>query len=177
MTRSFFTCLILVFAALSWTETVAQQSEHTVTTIGEANEPSNLDTLVNIRDSDEVQDVEDVVVEDDNPRRRRSWWQPTDAPFQIVLSKIVLPNPANDTRAPPDIEPHFSSVFEVDLFDTPASTMRAMKRSGKKVICYFSAGTSEDWRPDYQDFTEADKGNCDQGWAGKGIPDTSFSTN
>lgn len=42
-----------------------------------------------------------------------------------------------------------------------------MKNQGKKVICYFSAGSSEDWRDDYKEFTENDKGHCMTGWAGE----------
>jgi hypothetical protein len=161
MTLSFFAQILLACASLSWAEPRGRRHEHSVVSFGSANGHSISDSLVHARDTLNFQDVEDQV--DDDRRRRRTWWKPTDAPFQIILSKVVLPS--NDTEE--DIEPSFASIFEVDLFDTPTSTFRALKRSGKKVICYFSAGTSEDWRPDYKEFTTADKGDCDEGWAGK----------
>jgi len=34
-------------------------------------------------------------------------------------------------------------------------------------VCYFSAGSSEDWRPDYAKFLAADKGKALDGWAGE----------
>lgn len=161
MTLSLFAHLILAFAALCWAETPGRRHQHSVVSVGAAKDHSVLTSLVNTRDTHDFQDVEDQV--DDDRRRRRTYWKPTDAPFQIILSKVVLPS--NNTEE--DIEPSFASIFEVDLFDTPTSTFQALKRSGKKIICYFSAGTSEDWRPDYKEFTTADKGECDDGWAGK----------
>lgn len=39
-------------------------------------------------------------------------------------------------------------VFDLDLFDVSASTIASLKAQGRTVICYFSAGTWESWRPD-----------------------------
>lgn len=41
-----------------------------------------------------------------------------------------------------------ADVFDVDLFDTPAATVAELHRRGRRVVCYFSAGTREDWRAD-----------------------------
>jgi len=41
-----------------------------------------------------------------------------------------------------------ATVFIVDLFDVPKGTIASLHRKGRKVICYFSAGTWENWRPD-----------------------------
>jgi hypothetical protein len=41
-----------------------------------------------------------------------------------------------------------ADVFDIDLFDTPASTVAELHRRGRRVVCYFSAGSHEDWRPD-----------------------------
>ena len=38
--------------------------------------------------------------------------------------------------------------YFVDLFNTPKRTIKSLKKSGKTVICYFRAGSFEDWRPD-----------------------------
>ncbi|KAF2669987.1 hypothetical protein BT63DRAFT_432522 [Microthyrium microscopicum] len=41
-----------------------------------------------------------------------------------------------------------ADVWDLDLFDTPAATIAALKATGKKVLCYLSAGTYEPGRPD-----------------------------
>ncbi|KAM0790831.1 hypothetical protein ACM66B_004676 [Microbotryomycetes sp. NB124-2] len=42
----------------------------------------------------------------------------------------------------------FAQVYDVDLFDTTASQIKAYHDRGKKVFCYFSAGSMEPWRSD-----------------------------
>lgn len=64
------------------------------------------------------------------------------------------------------------AVFDIDLVDTPASVISALHARGKKVICYFSAGTYEDWRPDEASFPTAVIGNPVDGWAGENWLDT-----
>lgn len=58
-------------------------------------------------------------------------------------------------------------AFDLDLFDTPASTIRALQGRGVKVICYFSAGSHEDWRPDSGQFPPETLGNPLDGWPGE----------
>jgi len=83
-----------------------------------------------------------------------TFWQPAaGSTWQIELSGIVT-----DTSYPAD-------VFDLDLFDTPQSTIDALHAAGKKVICYFSAGSFESWRPDQAAFVAADKGLAMEGWA------------
>jgi len=50
-------------------------------------------------------------------------------------------------------------VYDIDLFDTPVATIDALKQQQKVVICYFSAGSSESFRPDFSKFMAADLGN------------------
>ncbi len=65
-----------------------------------------------------------------------------------------------------------ATVYDVDLFDTPVNMIRTLQAAGKKVICYFSAGSSEDWRQDFDLFLPSDMGgNLDQ-WAGERWLDT-----
>lgn len=59
------------------------------------------------------------------------------------------------------------NVYDIDLFDTPISTINTLKSQGKRVICYFSAGSSENWRPDFKYFASTDMGNSLAGWAGE----------
>jgi len=39
-------------------------------------------------------------------------------------------------------------VYNLDLFDTPESVIDDLHSQGRKVMCYFSAGSWEDWRED-----------------------------
>ncbi|ABF10096.1 hypothetical protein ACUXAV_004556 [Cupriavidus metallidurans] len=67
------------------------------------------------------------------------------------------------------------AVYVLDLFDTPPSTIASLKEQGRRVVCYFSAGSSEDWRPDFQSFQPSDMGNVLSGWAGERWLDTRSS--
>lgn len=58
-------------------------------------------------------------------------------------------------------------VYDVDLFDTSTKTIKTLKASGKKVICYFSAGSSENWRSDFKKIAKASMGKSLDGWAGE----------
>jgi hypothetical protein len=66
-------------------------------------------------------------------------------------------------------------VYDVDLFDTSTDTIDALHAAGRAVVCYFSAGSAEDWRDDYSSFTSTDKGNELDGWAGEYWLDTTSS--
>lgn len=41
-----------------------------------------------------------------------------------------------------------AEVFDIDLVDVPEAIFSALKQRGVKIICYFSAGTFENWRTD-----------------------------
>jgi uncharacterized protein (TIGR01370 family) len=58
-------------------------------------------------------------------------------------------------------------VWDIDVFDNEASTIKALQDQGSKVVCYFSAGSYEDWRDDKDDFEPSDLGNDLDGWAGE----------
>jgi len=62
------------------------------------------------------------------------------------------------------LAPTDAPVWDIDLFDNPVSTMTTLKTSGKIVVCYFSAGTAEDWRDDYRDFAAVDLGKVLPEW-------------
>jgi hypothetical protein len=67
---------------------------------------------------------------------------------------------------------HDVTVFDLDLFDTPQATIDALRAQGRKVVCYFSAGSSENWRADFVRFADADQGRPLDGWAGERWLDT-----
>ncbi|KXG48063.1 uncharacterized protein PGRI_019330 [Penicillium griseofulvum] len=83
-------------------------------------------------------------------------WQPTAG----VKWQIQLINAVSDTTVNADI-------WDIDLFDNTADTITTLKSKGHKVICYFSAGTYEDWRPDISKFDTADLGNNLDEWPGE----------
>jgi hypothetical protein len=92
-------------------------------------------------------------------RQATQVWQPeVGAKIQMVLSSTISPN---------NLVPKNVDIFDIDLFETPASTISKLHSSGIKVICYFSAGTSEDWRSDYSSFTDSDKGASLPDWQGE----------
>lgn len=58
-------------------------------------------------------------------------------------------------------------IYDIDLFETHKSLIAELQTSGHKVICYFSAGSYENWRPDADQFTSSDLGNNLDGWKGE----------
>jgi hypothetical protein len=46
-------------------------------------------------------------------------------------------------------------VYEVDGFDVPRRTVRQLRSRGRRVICYFSAGSWENFRPDRTKFPKS----------------------
>ncbi|MBI2330807.1 MAG: endo alpha-1,4 polygalactosaminidase [Chloroflexi bacterium] len=58
-------------------------------------------------------------------------------------------------------------VYNLDLFDTEAETIASLKERGVFVMCYFSAGSHEDWRPDAGNFPLETLGKAMQGWEGE----------
>ncbi|MCR6711833.1 MAG: endo alpha-1,4 polygalactosaminidase [Demequina sp.] len=57
-----------------------------------------------------------------------------------------------------------AKVYDVDLYDISAAQVKALHDKGRKVICYFSAGSYESGRPDSGDFPAAVKGKKMEGW-------------
>ncbi|NOZ49110.1 MAG: DUF362 domain-containing protein [Chloroflexi bacterium] len=58
-------------------------------------------------------------------------------------------------------------MYDIDLFDNDAGTVAALQAQGRKVICYISVGSWEDWRPDVDQFPAAVIGKDYAGWAGE----------
>ncbi|RXG45330.1 hypothetical protein VDGE_30082 [Verticillium dahliae] len=97
------------------------------------------------------------------------------APAAGTTWQILLDGPlAIDPQAPavtPDVE-----VLDVDLFANQASTFAAL---GKRVVCYFSAGSYEDGRTDSGDFDAGEGGDLGrelEGWPGEYWLDTNSET-
>lgn len=60
-----------------------------------------------------------------------------------------------------------TQLFDIDLFDTEASLVAALHAQGRKVVCYISVGSWEEWRPDADQFPPAVIGNDYEGWPGE----------
>ncbi len=58
-------------------------------------------------------------------------------------------------------------VYDIDLFDSDESLIAALHGQGRKVVCYFSAGSFEDWRPDAALFPAEVIGKPLDGWEGE----------
>lgn len=85
-----------------------------------------------------------------------AWWQPAvGSSWQIQFSGQEI-----DTSV--DAE-----IYDLDLFETPASLVTALHAQGKHVICYLNAGAWEDWRADAADFPSEVIGHDYEGWPGE----------
>ncbi len=83
------------------------------------------------------------------------WHPPAGTSFSIILSVA----PATVTTP--------AQAVDLDLFDIRTTTVAALKKQGKHVICYMSAGSWENWRPDAKDFPPSVRGKPLSGWAGE----------
>jgi hypothetical protein len=90
-----------------------------------------------------------------SPVTTGSWYKPdTNTSWQWQLTGDI--NTSYDVK-----------VYDIDLFDSNKSLIQSLKDNGKKVICYFSAGSWEDWRSDANDFPSSVKGSKMDGWDGE----------
>ncbi len=55
-------------------------------------------------------------------------------------------------------------LYDIDLFDNSAAQIAALQAAGRRVICYFSAGSYESFRPDTSLFPPAVRGKPLQGF-------------
>jgi hypothetical protein len=59
------------------------------------------------------------------------------------------------------------AIYNLDLFDTSSATIAGLRTRGVFIMCYFSAGSHEDWRPDTDKFPAEVLGNDYEGWSGE----------
>ncbi len=85
-----------------------------------------------------------------------NWWRPTvGLTWQWHISE-----PPVDTSVD-------AQVFDIDLFDNDSSVIDELHAMGRKVICYISVGSWEDWRPDKDQFPPEVLGRDYDGWPGE----------
>jgi hypothetical protein len=64
-----------------------------------------------------------------------------------------------------EVNPAYAvEIYDIDLFDSPKSLIDSLQSSDRKVICYFSAGSYESWRPDASWFSQEELGSTLEGW-------------
>jgi hypothetical protein len=86
---------------------------------------------------------------------KNSWWHPKPGlkwQIQYTGTHIVSPK---------------INVYNFDLFETTAKEIAQLHAKKKKVICYFSAGSYEDWRPDAKVFPASVRGKPLDDWEGE----------
>ena len=60
-----------------------------------------------------------------------------------------------------------AEMVDVDLVETPAATVAALRARGSHPVCYLSAGSYERFRPDARDFPARVLGRPLEGWPGE----------
>lgn len=81
-----------------------------------------------------------------------NWWKPTPK----TSWQIQLQDP---------LDTSFNvQVYFIDLFDVEDTQIRQLQQQGRKVICYFSAGSWEHWRKDAGNFPDSVKGKILTDW-------------
>ena len=81
-----------------------------------------------------------------------SWYKP---PVSVTWQWQLL----GEVNPDYDVE-----LYDIDLFDSSVELIKSLQASGKKVICYFSAGSYENFREDKDRFDPATLGNLLDGW-------------
>ncbi|KYK60817.1 endo alpha-1,4 polygalactosaminidase precursor [Drechmeria coniospora] len=93
---------------------------------------------------------------------RTSIWKPeVGTPWQIILSKPIKLS-SDDGAVSPN-----TTVYDLDMFENDAESFRKLINAGINVICYFSAGSWEEWRDDAAKFDKKDLGKELDGWPGE----------
>jgi hypothetical protein len=99
---------------------------------------------------------DNVASDDDPPVTEGDWYRP---PVQTTWQWQLQPGDGG-INVGYDVD-----VYDVDLFDTPASLIQELQDDGRRVICYFSAGSFEDFRGDADAFSPEDLGDTLDGFA------------
>lgn len=89
-----------------------------------------------------------------NPSVAGRWIPPTGETYQIQYDgKLDLTVPAE--------------IYDLDMFDTKASTVAELHRMGRRAMCYVDVGTWESWRRDAKEFPKSVLGKPDGHWKGE----------
>lgn len=95
--------------------------------------------------------------------------QPAAQQFNLNDMHLPVPGDSFSIQFSGQINPNqfFGSVVELDLFETDAEEVKALQDQGKLVMCYISAGSWENWRPDADQYPQALLGQPYTDWPGE----------
>ncbi len=101
--------------------------------------------------------------------------EPNSSLFDSTLSPVIFGNwykPNLDTSWQWQLTGSINTsydveIYDIDLFDSSKTLIQSLKDEDRKVICYFSAGSYEEWREDANNFPVAALGDDMDGWAGE----------
>jgi hypothetical protein len=83
-------------------------------------------------------------------------------------SKPMRPGISAQVQLSGKVDTSFAvDAYDIDGFDNGAAVVDRVHARGAKAICYISAGSWEDWRPDASDFPDSVKGKKLAGWPGE----------
>jgi hypothetical protein len=85
-----------------------------------------------------------------------AWWKPAPG----ITWQWQLSGKNTDTTFDVD-------VYDIDLFETSAEVVASLRLEGRRVVCYISAGSWEDGRPDAGNFPKETIGKDYEGWPGE----------
>ncbi|MDO8563429.1 MAG: endo alpha-1,4 polygalactosaminidase [Nanoarchaeota archaeon] len=124
---------------------IGQPPAETIENITAGQNVLNIDVIkANKSESKEVQT--------DEESENIFWWKPKpNTSWQWQLKGTINQNYDVD-------------MYDLDLFDNSKEIIHALKNKGIKVICYFSAGSYENWRIDKEDFPNEIQGKILEGW-------------
>lgn len=90
------------------------------------------------------------------PITKGDWYRPG---VSTTWQWQLQPNAAGEINTSYDVE-----VYDIDLFDVAQSVSDALHTAGRRVICYFSAGSFEAFRSDASEFQPSDIGKLLEGY-------------
>ncbi len=90
-----------------------------------------------------------------SPPPSTTWWHPTPG---LTWQWQIGDNEIDETVA--------AQVYDIDL-DVDQAVIDRLHAAGRRVICYISVGSWEDWRQDADLFPEAVLGRDYEGWPGE----------
>ena len=107
-----------------------------------------------------------------------SWYNPTMKHFVVSFILCIYAVAGSLSALPPNPIwywqlqgklkiPKEANIVDIDLFDTPKETIKRLKKQKCFVICYFSAGTYEEWRKDMQNLPKSLLGKPLEEWEGE----------
>ena len=95
---------------------------------------------------------------------------PTDTPPATTNGSIWIPavNTSWQWQLTSSVDQSVDAeMYDIDLFDNETSVVASLHAQGRRVVCYISVGSWENWRPDANQFPASVLGNDYEGWSGE----------